>query len=174
MEGVRSYGVEHRPARGVHPTIIASPPVPRERAGLLHVERSTNRGGQEGVAELVEELRELGVVRRSRARTACISPVFAVPKSSGGSRLIIDMRQANTLFPAPPRFRLSRASDVQRAATQGDLALHVDLTSGYYQVKIHHALRRYFTFVQVERCGSSISYPSGGHGLPTCSTVSCK
>lgn len=118
--------------------------------------------------DLVAELVDLHAVEPVpfKAKRAVISPIFPVPKASGGFRLVVNLKRANQYFPAPPPFRLPSALEVQRIRLPGDLALQTDMTSGYHQLRVHPAMRRYFTFVHGGKHYQFVVLPFGWSWAP--------
>ena len=91
------------------------------------------------------DLVDTGVIRKLDVAPSFCCPAFLVSKSSGGFRLIVDLRAVNVLF-APVKVSLEALSwlagtpkDVVRGAS-------VDLASGYYHLRLHPAMQRLMCF----------------------------
>lgn len=74
------------------------------------------------------------------------SPVFVVPKTTGGWRLVHDLRTLNEATPPPPAFHLPSPATLRDIARPGDWAATLDLKSGYHQLAVRAADRRLLGF----------------------------
>lgn len=86
------------------------------------------------VDKQVDSMLEQGIIRPSRSPWA--SPIVAVPKKDGGTRLCVDYRQLNavTLKDAYP---LPHIADTLEALSGAKYFSTMDLSSGYWQVGVH-------------------------------------
>ena len=71
-------------------------------------------------------------------------PLFVVPKSDGGRRLISDLRRVNCLFPQPPAFTYP---SVRSIACGKRFGTKVDFKDAFYQPRVSEALSKAFSFV---------------------------
>lgn len=93
----------------------------------------------------LQKLESLDIIEKVEGPTPWISPVVVVPKSSGGVRVCIDMREANKAIkrekhPTPTIDDL--AADLNSATVFSKL----DLTAGYHQLELDLASRNITTF----------------------------
>ena len=66
----------------------------------------------------------------------CLSPVFTVPKRSGGMRVILNLKQINKFIP-DYHFRMETLSMILPQLKAGDWAVSIDLQDAYLHVPIH-------------------------------------
>ena len=73
---------------------------------------------------------------------ALLSPVFVIPKKTGGVRLIHDLRQVNACL-RPPAFTLRGAAEAAEVVHRSSWLVALDLRHGYQQVAMAPEARRY-------------------------------
>ena len=96
------------------------------------------------VTKMVDELVENGIVRESASEFA--SPALLVKKKTGDQRLCIDYRRLNEQT-VKDSYPLPRVDDQVDRLTGGKYFVSLDLKSGYYQIPITEASRKYTSFV---------------------------
>lgn len=72
-------------------------------------------------------------------------PIFAVPKPSGGWRVVIDMRKLNQHLLAP-RFKLPSIEDAAALAQPRGFATKIDLTDAFHHIEYNEEARRWSGF----------------------------
>lgn len=101
--------------------------------------------------ELTEEI---GALLEKRAVQECIdfhvpgfySPIFLVPKKTGGRRLIFNLKCLNQCLDVP-HFKMETLLSVREALRQGHWSVSIDLQDAYLHVPIHQKYRRLLRFV---------------------------
>ena len=123
--------------RGFHWKWVSSPPP------LAHQTRG-NSASPELRAE-VGELARKGAIYKVPWQPAFISPIFLVPKSSGGFRLILDLSSLN-LYIQTPQFRMTNHSELANRLTPPAWMVSLDLQVAYFHIPIRKSLHRYLAF----------------------------
>jgi len=121
-------------SKGYIPRInIDNPPMATER--------------EEEVTRQVEKLVVSGAAREvSEKDVRCVSPVFVIPKRQAGKwRLIHDLREVNRYI-HQMSFRFNRLNELGFLARETDVAIQVDLKSGYHQMFVAEEAARVFGF----------------------------
>ncbi|UYV69577.1 hypothetical protein LAZ67_6004008, partial [Cordylochernes scorpioides] len=95
------------------------------------------------VKALVDELEEAGIIEGSTSLWN--SPLFPVAKTDGSVRITIDLRLINEVTEFFP-FPIPRVEDNLRAFAGAKVFSTLDLTSGFFQIRIPEGDRDYFTF----------------------------
>lgn len=92
-------------------------------------------------------LEELGVLRRvPPASLRYVSPVFAVPKKKPGEfRLVVDLRHLNT-FARKGTAEVETLRRLSAIAQPRDFAVALDLSDGYYHLRVRRRDAKYFQF----------------------------
>jgi hypothetical protein len=75
-----------------------------------------------------------------------ISPIFLIPKKSGGMRPILNLKKLNAAHLDTPYFRIETMEDVRHALRPGDWAASINLRDAYFHVPIHHSTKKYMCF----------------------------
>jgi len=103
--------------------------------GRVHSEppRRLSPHGRQLVREKLQEMKELGVIRRSSSPFA--SGVVLVPKPDGSVRFCIDYRNLNSNT-TPNAYPLPRIDDLLGAVREARIFSKFDLRSGYWQVDV--------------------------------------
>lgn len=91
----------------------------------------------------LSELLEMGFVRPSQSAWA--HPCIMVPKGGGEYRMCVDLRGVNA-YTIKDSYALPRMDDVIDRLANSRFYAHLDLKSGYWQVKIDKASRQYTAF----------------------------
>lgn len=117
---------------------LADNAVPKNSAPYRLAEPA-NRSLEKQLAELLE----LGFVQPSQSAWA--HPCLMVPKGSGDYRMCVDLRGVNA-FTIKDSYALPRMDDVIDRLANSRYYAHLDLKSGYWQVKIDKASRQYTAF----------------------------
>lgn len=89
-------------------------------------------------------------VPRDQERAGFYSILFLVPKSSGGWRGILNLKQLN-LFVLYRRFKMYSLRSILGCIREGDLLQSVDLKEAYIHVPIHPMHRQYLRFTYANR-----------------------
>ena len=89
---------------------------------------------------IVEELNSLlhknAILQIADSPNLCLSPIFTVPKHSGGRRVILNLKQIN-LFVPDQHFRMETLAVILPQLSPGDWAVSIDLQDAYLHVLIH-------------------------------------
>ena len=107
-----------------------------------------------GVVELVPE---------TRIRAA--SKLFAIPKTNGGRRVILDLREVNAAFQTR-KIRLPTFAAVAAVATPGSWAAVIDIAAAFYNVRVSPSLASYFGFIYEGKAYRFLVCPFGFTGSP--------
>lgn len=99
------------------------------------------RPTREAREELEQMVRD-GAFAPIDAQDAVVAPIFVVPKSDGGRRLIHDLRHVNRFLDAP-HFTLHGARDAAQVVRNSSWLCALDLRRGYQQVLMEPEARRY-------------------------------
>jgi hypothetical protein len=75
-----------------------------------------------------------------------ISPIFLIPKKSGGMRPILNLKKLNAAHLDTPYFRMETMEDVRHALRPGDWVASIDLRDAYFHIRLHHSTRKYMCF----------------------------
>jgi hypothetical protein len=78
-----------------------------------------------------------------------ISPIFLVPKKSGGMRPILNLKKLNGAHLNTPYFCMETVEDVCDALRPGDWAASIDLRDAFFHVPLHHSTKKYMCFIFV-------------------------
>ena len=81
----------------------------------------------------LRELEENKIIRRSHSKFS--SPVFLIPKKTGGHRMVIDYRQLNEIMDKEI-FPIPRIDDILCDLHGGRVYSQLDLNSGFHQINI--------------------------------------
>lgn len=95
--------------------------------------------------EVKEEMRQLlkdGAFVAASSEDTVVSPVFLIPKRTGGTRLIHDLRAINAHI-AAPHFTIRGARDAANVVRDSNWLCALDLKRGYQQVYMDKISRRY-------------------------------
>jgi hypothetical protein len=104
-------------------------------------------------------LESIGVVGRGYNSLGVEIPLFKVPKSDGGSRLIADCRGLNSLLPPPPPMGLPSIREVIKRLLRKNWLWQVDARSYFYQFRLKEEIAPLFAL----RVGGPRGIFSKGH-----------
>jgi len=91
---------------------------------------------QSVLQEEVSKLREKGAVHQvQQSDVHIISPIFVVPKSGGGWRLIIDLRYLNSHM-VPPHFKMEDLYMLPTIVSLGWFVVKLDLKDAYLTIPV--------------------------------------
>ena len=96
-------------------------------------------------AEL-KRMEEAGIIEKVTEPTDWCSPIVVVPKANGAVRICVDLRQLNREVKRE-RYVLSTLEDMITKLNGAQVFTHLDLTSGYYHLKLHPDSTRLTTFI---------------------------
>lgn len=74
-----------------------------------------------------------------------VSRSFFVPKSSGGFRLVIDLRFVNKFFTFA-KTKFENLSVLKNANLDASYAVSIDISDAYHHLKLHDNIVKYFQF----------------------------
>ena len=126
-------------------------------------------GAQLMSQEIEKEMDQLiqdGAFIRSDSKEVILSPVFLIPKKSGGSRMIHDLRGINAHIRAP-HFTLRGAKDAATVVRDSRWLCALDLQRGYQQVYMDLEARRYLGAQHRGETVVSAVLPSAFHSAHT-------
>ncbi|XP_065902073.1 uncharacterized protein [Dysidea avara] len=107
---------------------------------------TVSREQQSVLQEEVSKLREKGAVHPVQQSEAhIISPIFVVPKSGGGWRLIIDLRYLNSHI-VPPHFKMEGLYMLPSIISQGWFMVKLDLKDAYLTIPVAQESWNLLTF----------------------------
>ena len=81
-------------------------------------------------------LTKKAIVQVNDFPSLCLSPIFVVPKRSGGLRVILNLKQLNLFIP-PQHFRMENLPVVLPHLSADDWAVTIDLSDAYLHVPMH-------------------------------------
>ena len=90
----------------------------------------------------MEKLIADGAFLNTESEEVYISPIFSIPKKSGGTRLIHDLRLVNSHIKAP-HFTLHGAKDAGNVVRNSKYICTLDLERGYQQIYMEEQARKY-------------------------------
>lgn len=93
----------------------------------------------------VQQLEEKGAIEKAPLTPGFYSPLFVVPKASGGFRPIIDLSILNR-YVVTTKFKMETVRTVMSAIRQDDWMVSLDLQDAYFQVPVHPDSRRFLRF----------------------------
>ena len=96
------------------------------------------------VDSLLLEYKALGAIERSED-VRWLSNIRAIPKSSGGHRLIMNLRPLNKCI-RKVSYKLPSSRDLRAALPIGAWMVKVDIENAYFHVAVHPSLRGYLGF----------------------------
>ena len=97
------------------------------------------------VTEILSLLKKKAIVQVNDFPSLCLSPIFVVPKRSGGLRVILNLKQINLFIP-PQHFRMEILPAVLPKLTADDWAVTIDLKDAYLHVPMHPESHRLLGF----------------------------
>ena len=95
--------------------------------------------------EISSLLLKRAIVKVDDSLDLCLSPIFVVPKRSGGLRVILNLKKINCFLP-PQHFRMETLSVLLPQLLREDWAVTIDLQDAYLHVPIHQPSRRLLGF----------------------------
>ena len=123
--------------RGYHWTWSKSPP-------SLFIPSRRGRSSPELVTE-VRKLVSKGAVYPVPWQKALVSPIFLVPKTTGGWRLILDLSSLNK-FIHTPKFRMTNHFQLAELMPPPCWMATLDLQDAYLHIPMRQSLHRYLAF----------------------------
>ena len=95
--------------------------------------------------DLIQSYIEKGAIIQSQRSLCHTSPIFALPKSSGGHRLIFDLRSVNAHI-KPLTTRFTGHQRLRQLLPQGAWMACLDIQDAYLHIQIHPSSRKYLCF----------------------------
>ena len=117
------------------------------------------------ILEEVEKLKERGVVEETNQEPYLI-PVFAIPKKSGGVRLVLDFRKFNACVAFQPFLPVHREHTLASLQPY-KVGTALDLCDAYFQVRLAPELHRFFGLAVQGRFFRYKRVPFGYHNSPS-------
>ena len=96
------------------------------------------------VSALLSEYKQKGAIERC-PNPLWISSIRSIPKSSGGHRLIVNLRSLNKQI-KKRCYRLPTIRNLRLALNQGDWMAKIDIEDAYFHALVHPSLRPYLAF----------------------------
>ena len=93
----------------------------------------------------IKELLAYGSIEKCSHKPFCVSPIGVVPKKSGKSRLITDLRRLNQHC-RKSTFRYEDIKDVANTIQPNDLLITADIKNGFNHVLVHTDSRDFLGF----------------------------
>lgn len=113
-------------------------PLPLALPGLHFCTPSQGRNDH-FIDQEVEALLSKEAIEEVPLSLSYISPIFLIPKKSGGMRPILNLKKLNASYLDTPYFRMETVEDVRHALRPGDWATSIDLKDAYFHVPLHHS-----------------------------------
>lgn len=104
---------------------------------------------------------EKGAIAHSRRALCHTSPIFTLPKVSGGHRLIFDLRALNSYL-SPLTTRFTGHQRLAQILPQGAWMACLDIQDAYLHVRMHPSMRKFLCF---EANGQHFEFTSLPFGL---------
>ena len=95
--------------------------------------------------EIVALLSKEAIVQIDDFPSLCLSPIFVIPKVTGGLRVILNLKDINVFIPVQ-HFRMETLAVILPQISAGDWAVSIDLRDAYLHVPIHVRYRRLLGF----------------------------
>ena len=95
--------------------------------------------------EISSLLGKKAIVQVDDFPSLCLSPIFVIPKRSGGLRVILNLKKINLYIPPQP-FRMENLPVILPQLTADDWAVTIDLQDAYLHVPIHPESHRLLGF----------------------------
>ena len=95
--------------------------------------------------EIVSLLQESAIVKVDDRPHFSLSPIFVIPKKSGGLRVILNLKRINVFIP-PQHFRMESLAAVLPHLHKDDWAVMLDLQDAYLHVPIYPSSRHLLCF----------------------------
>lgn len=92
-----------------------------------------------------------------------------VPKSSGGFRLVIDLRHINSFF-APPTVKFETLAFLRFASVHVTWGVTVDISDAYHHLALHPSIAPFFQFTIDNELFQCVGLPFGWNCAPTAFT----
>jgi len=111
----------------------------------------------------VESMLNQGVIRKLAEQeipTSRIHPIFAIPKSSGGYRVIVDLRRTNELL-SIQTFSIGSLKDALAMIEPLDFLTRVDIKDAFWHIPIYPPHHRYLGFQHRMQCYAYQVLPFG-------------
>ena len=98
------------------------------------------------VKQELKRMEEAGIIEKVTEPTDWCSPIVVVPKASGDIRICVDLRRLNREV-RRERYVLPTLEDMVTKLNGPTVFTHLDLTSGYYHLKLHSDSTKLTTFI---------------------------
>ena len=95
--------------------------------------------------EISSLITKQAIVQVSDSPALSLSPIFVIPKRSGGLRVILNLKAINIFIP-PQHFRMETPASILPTISPQDWAVSLDLRDAYLHVPIHPVSRRLLGF----------------------------
>ena len=123
------------------------------RSSLVHSKQDKNLISKDATVQVDDSL------------DLCLSPVFIIPKRSGGLRMILNLKYFNTFLPSQ-HFRMETLSTILPQISNQDWAVSIDLQDAYLHVPIHQNSQRFLGFTFLDRTFKYRALPFGLRDSP--------
>ena len=133
-------------------TPIEFPTTPTQRDRLILI---TEQLLDKGAIETVTQPNSPGFYSR----------LFAVPKSTGGWRPIIDLSALNHYIECP-HFKMETSESIRRAIQPGEWVTSIDISDAYYHIPVAPPIRKYFRFMVAGKVYQFKALPFGLNTAP--------
>ena len=98
---------------------------------------------------VLEEISSLilkqAIVQVAHSPSLSLSPIFVIPKRTGGLRVILNLKAINVFIP-PQHFRMETLVSILPTISPQDWAVSIDLKDAYLHVPIHPTSRHLLSF----------------------------
>ena len=98
------------------------------------------------VKQELKRMEEAGIIEKVTEPIDWCSPIVVVPKASGDIRICVDLRRLNREV-RRERYVLPTLEDMVTKLNGATVFTHLDLTSGYYHLKLHSDSTKLTTFI---------------------------
>ena len=115
--------------------------------------------------EITSLLQKCAIVKVDDRPHLSLSPIFVIPKKSGGLRVILNLKRINVVIP-PQHFRMESLTAVLPQLHKEDWAVTLDLQDAYLHVPIHPSSRHLLCFAYKDQVYHYQVLPFGLKGPP--------
>jgi len=115
--------------------------------------------------EILRLLANSAICKVQECENQFISPIFLVPKSDGGHRLVLNLKNLNN-FVYSPHFKMEDYRTVCNVITKNCYMAVVDLKDAYHSVSIADAFRKFLRFIWKDKIYEYRCLPFGLSSAP--------
>ena len=128
---------------------------------MLPSQANFSKGQPQAIDKEVLKLLEKGaIVKAQRCQGEFISNLFLVPKKTGDSRPVINLKPLNN-FAVKRHFKTETINVARELIYSNDYLASLDLSDAYFSIPIHESYRKFLQFIWKEQLFESVCLPFG-------------